>query len=206
MGSDEWVTSKIGQIHAEPISQGLIMSPDTLEDQGLDFTPTNILTDEKFGENFDSIKSVTSRDKMKESWDQMITAVMMMVSVVTFVAVALAILVLYNLGILSFTEMEREIATLKVLGFRTNVLRKLLLTQNVIFTFIGFVLGIPVGFYFMTLMLDAAGESLYYVPTLTWGNILLVALITFTISIGVNLLFSDKIMDLNMVGALKDVE
>ncbi|PWB86852.1 ABC transporter permease [Methanobrevibacter thaueri] len=206
VGSDEWVTSKIGQIHAEPVSQGLIMSPDTLEDQGLDFTPTNIITNEKFGENFDSIKSVTSMDKLKDSWDQMTTAVMMMVYVVTFVAVALAILVLYNLGILSFTEMEREIATLKVLGFKTNVLRKLLLTQNIIFTSIGFILGIPIGFYFMTLMLNAAGESLYYVPTLTWGNILLCAAITFTISIGVNLLFSDKIRNLDMVEALKDIE
>lgn len=206
VGSDEWVTSKIGQIHAEPISQGLIMSPDTLEDQGLDFTPTNILTDEKFGENFDSIKSVTSINKMEESWDLITTAVMMMVYVVTVVAVALAILVLYNLQILSFTEMEREIATLKVLGFKTNFLRKLLLTQNIIFTTIGFILGIPLGFYFMTLMMDAAGDSLYYVPSLTWGNILLCALITFTVSIGVNLIFSDKIRDLDMVEALKDVE
>ena len=206
VGNDKWVTSKIGQIHAEPISQGLIMSPDALEDQGLNFTPTNILTKEKFGENYDSIKSTTSIDKMKESWDKITESVMMMVYVVTFVAVALAILVLYNLGILSFTEMEREIATLKVLGFKTNVLRKLLLTQNIIFTAIGFVLGIPLGFYFMTLMMDAAGDSLYYVPSLTWGNILLTALITFAISIGVNLLFSDKISDLNMVEALKDVE
>ena len=206
VGEDEWVTSKIGQIHAEPISQGLIMSPDTLEDQGLDFTPTNILTLEKYGGNFDSIKSFTSIDKLKKSWDQIIMAVMMMVYVVTIVAGALAILVLYNLGILSFTEMEREIATLKVLGFKTRVLRKLLLTQNIIFTAIGFVLGIPLGFYFMTLMMDAAGDSLYYVPTLTWGNILLTAFITFTISIGVNLMFSDKINDLNMVEALKDVE
>ena len=206
VGSDEWVTSKIGQIHAEPVSQGLIMSPDTLEDQGLNFTPTNILTKEKFDEDYDSIKSVTSLDKLKKSWDTVTQAVMMMVYVVTVVAVALAILVLYNLGILSFTEMEREIATLKVLGFKTNLLRKLLLTQNVIFTAIGFVLGIPLGFYFMTLMMNAAGDSLYYVPSLTWGNILLTALITFTISIGVNLLFSGKISDLNMVEALKDVE
>lgn len=139
VGSDDWVTSGIDQIHAEPIMQGLIMSPDTLEDQGLNFTPTNILTKEKFGENFDSIKSTTRIDKMKESWDQMTAAVMMMVYVVTIVAGSLAILVLYNLGILSFTEMEREIATLKVLGFRTKVLRKLLLTQNIIFTAIGFV-------------------------------------------------------------------
>ena len=60
VGSDDWVTSKIGQIHAEPISQGLIMSPDTLDNQGLNFTPTNILTSEKFGENFDSIKSAVN--------------------------------------------------------------------------------------------------------------------------------------------------
>ncbi|WP_406535804.1 ABC transporter permease [Methanobrevibacter sp.] len=206
VGSDDWVSSKIGQIHAEPISQGLIMSPDTLEDQGLNFTPTNILTKEKFGENFNSIKSVSTIEKMKKGWDELTEAVMMMVYVVTIVAVALAILVLYNLGILSFTEMEREVATLKVLGFKTNQLRKLLLTQNIIFTAIGFVLGIPLGFYFMTLMLNAAGESLYYVPSLTWGNILLTAFITFTISIGVNLLFSDKIRDLNVVEALKDVE
>ena len=206
VGEDNWVSSKIGQIHAEPISQGLIMSPDTLEDQGINFTPTNILTDEKFGENFDSIKSSTSIDKLKESWDLMTTAVMMMVYLVTIVAAILAIIVLYNLEILSFTEMEREIATLKVLGFRTNVLRKLLLTQNLVFTSIGFILGIPLGFYFMTLMMNAAGDSLYYVPSLTWENILLSALITFAISIGVNLLFSDKINDLNMVEALKDVE
>ena len=206
VGEEDWVTSKIGQIHAEPISQGLIMSPDTLEDQGLNFTPTHIITADKFGENYDSIKSVTRIDKIIEGWDQMTMAVMMMVYVVTIVAVALAIIVLYNLGILSFTEMEREIATLKVLGFKTRTLRKLLLTQNVIFTAIGFVLGIPLGFYFMTLMMNAAGDSLYYVPTLTWGNILLSAVITFTISIGVNLLFSDKINDLNMVEALKDVE
>ena len=143
---------------------------------------------------------------MEESWDQMTSAVMMMVYVVTIVAGALAIIVLYNLGILSFTEMEREIATLKVLGFRTNVLRKLLLTQNVIFTAIGYVLGLPLGLYFMTLMMNAAGNSLYYIPSLTWGNILLTAVITFSISIGVNLMFSDKINDLNMVEALKDVD
>lgn len=206
VGNDKWVTSKIDQIHAEPIQQGIIMSPDTLEDEGLNFTPTNILTKEKFGENYDSIKSTTTIRKMEESWDQMTSAVMMMVYVVTIVAGALAIIVLYNLGILSFTEMEREIATLKVLGFRTNVLRKLLLTQNVIFTAIGYVLGLPLGLYFMTLMMNAAGNSLYYIPSLTWGNILLTAVITFSISIGVNLMFSDKINDLNMVEALKDVD
>ena len=206
VGEDKWVTSKIDQIHAEPVSQGLIMSPDTLEDEGIDFKPTNILTSEKFGEKWDSIKSVSTLDDMEDSWSVMTQSVMMMVYIVLVVAGLLAVLVLYNLGILSFTEMEREVATLKVLGFKTNFLRRLLLTQNLIFTSIGFILGIPLGFYFMTLMMDAAGETLYYIPTLTWGNIILSAIITFSIAIVVNLLFSDNIKDLDMVEALKDVD
>lgn len=87
--------------------------------------------------------------------------------------------------------MEREIATLNVLGVKTRVLRKLLLTQNLIFTFIGYILGIPLGLYFMTLMMNVAGDSLYYIPAMTWGNMLIVAVIAFSISIGVNLMFSD---------------
>ena len=58
----------------------------------------------------------------------------------------------------------------------------------------------------MTLMMDAAGESLYYIPSLTLGNIILSGVITFAVSIVVNLLFSSKIKNLNMVEALKDVE
>lgn len=206
IGSDDWVKSKIGQIHAEPVSQGLIMSPTAIKDLKLNFTPTSIITTKKVDKDYDSIKYVTTLNKMKESWDKMTGSIMMMVYVIIVIAVILATVVLYNLGILSFTEIEREIATLKVLGFKTMDLRKLLLTQNLVFTTIGFGLGIPLGLYFMKLMMDANGKSLYYIPSLTWGNILLSAIITFTISIVVNLMFSSKIKNLDMVEALKDIE
>ena len=206
VGSDDWVECKITNIHGEPLSQGIILSADKLEDLNLNFTPTSIITSESVDDDYDSIKSVSSIDDMVNAWDKMTSSVMMMVSILIFFAVLLAIVVLYNLGILSFTEIEREIATLKVLGFKTGDLRKLLLTQNLVFTAIGFILGIPLGFYLMTLMMDAAGESLYYIPSLTLGNIALSAVITFAVSIIVNLMFSGKIKNLNMVEALKDVE
>lgn len=206
IGSDDWVECKITNIHGEPLSQGIILSSDKLEDLGLNFTPTSIITSEHVDKEYDSIKSVTTLGEMRENWDEMSESIMMMVSILIFFAVLLAIVVLYNLEILSFTEIEREIATLKVLGFKTGDLRKLLLTQNIIFTAVGFILGIPLGFYMMTLMMNAAGESLYYIPSLTSGNIILSGVITFTVSIAVNLLFSGKIKNLNMVEALKDVE
>ena len=206
IGSDDWVECKITNIHGEPLSQGIILSSDKLDELGLNFTPTSIITSQNVDKEYDSIKSVTTLSEMRENWDEMSGSIMMMVSILIFFAVLLAIVVLYNLGILSFTEIEREIATLKVLGFKTADLRKLLLTQNIIFTAIGFILGIPLGFYLMTLMMDAAGESLYYIPSLTLGNIILSGVITFTVSIVVNLLFSSKIGNLNMVEALKDLE
>ena len=206
VGSDDWVTCKITNIHGEPLSQGIILSKEKFDDLDLNYTPTSIITAENVEGNHDSIKSITTLNEMKNNWDEMSGSVMMMVSILIFFAILLAIVVLYNLGILSFTEIEREIATLKVLGFKTGDLRKLLLTQNLVFTFIGFILGIPLGFYLMTLMMNAAGDSLYYIPSLTLGNILLSGVITFIVSIAVNLLFSSKIKNLNMVEALKDVE
>ena len=206
VGSDDWVSCKITNIHGEPLSQGIILSKEKFDDLDLNYTPTSIITAENVEGNHDSIKSITTLNEMKNNWDEMSGSVMMMVSILIFFAILLAIVVLYNLGILSFTEIEREIATLKVLGFKTGDLRKLLLTQNLVFTFIGFILGIPLGFYLMTLMMNAAGDSLYYIPSLTLGNILLSGVITFIVSIVVNLLFSSKIKNLNMVEALKDVE
>ena len=206
VGSDDWVKCEITNIHGEPLSQGIILSKDMLEESNLTFSPTSILTSKNVTENYDSIKSISTLTEMKDNWDEMTGSVMMMVSILIFFAVLLAIVVLYNLGILSFTEIEREIATLKVLGFKTTDLRKLLLTQNIVFTALGFILGVPLGFYLMTLMMDAAGDSLYYIPSLTPGNIALSAVITFAVSIVVNLLFSSKIRNLNMVEALKDVD
>ena len=206
VGSDDWVSCKITNIHGEPLSQGIILSKEKFDDFDLNYTPTSIITAENVDGDYDSIKSTSTLNEMKNNWDEMSRSVMMMVSILIFFAVLLAIVVLYNLGILSFTEIELEIATLKVLGFKTADLRKLLLTQNLVFTFMGFILGIPLGFYLMTLMMNATGDSLYYIPSLTLGNILLSGIITVMVSIGVNLLFSSKIKNLNMVEALKDVE
>ena len=113
---------------------------------------------------------------------------------------------LYNLGLLSFTEIEREIATLKVLGFKTKALRKLLLTQNLWFTTIGYLLGIPVGYYILKVMWESSGDSFYILPSISLMNLVITAAITFSLSILVNLMFSRKIKKLDMVESLKSAE
>lgn len=206
MGSDKWVSTKIDKIHADPISQGLILSSDKLNNLDLNYTATSIVTSEHVDKNYSDIKAINSLKDMTSSWNEMTESMMIMVYILIFFACLLAIVVLYNLGLLSFTEIEREIATLKVLGFKTGALRRLLLTQNLWFTTIGFILGLPVGYYIMKIMWDSSGDSFYILPSISLSNFILTAIITFALSILVNLMFSRKIKKLDMVESLKGVE
>ena len=206
MGSDKWIKTKINKIHADPTSQGFIMSADKLEDLDLNYTPTSVVTAQHVDKNYSTIKSANSMKDMTSSWDELTEAMWLLIYILIFFASLLAVVVLYNLGLLSFTEIEREIATLKVLGFKTGSLRKLLLTQNLWFTAVGFILGIPVGYYILKIMWESSGDSFYVLPSVTLTNLALTALITFTLSILVNLMFSRKIKKLDMVESLKSGE
>ena len=206
MGSDKWVDTKIDKIHADPISQGFIMSSDKLDDLDLNYTPTSIITSEHVTKDYGGVKAANSMNNMTSSWDELTESMWLLIYILIFFAGLLAIVVLYNLGLLSFTEIEREIATLKVLGFKTSALRKLLLTQNLWFTAIGFVLGLPVGYYILAIMWESSGDSFYILPSISPTNFLLTLAITFALSIMVNLMFSRKIKKLDMVESLKGVE
>jgi len=206
MGSDKWVETKIDKIHADPISQGLIMSPYKLDELDLNYTPTSVITSEHTNKTYDGFKTTNTLENIENDWETMSQTVWLFIYILLFFACILAIIVLYNLGLISFTEIEREIATLKVLGFKSNSLRKLLLTQNLICSTIGFVLGIPVGLYVLDLMWNSSGTSFYVIPSLTITNILLSAAIIFSLSILVNLMFSNKIKNLDMVESLNDSE
>ena len=206
MGSDKWIDTKIDKIHADPVSQGFIMSADKLKDLDLNYTPTAIITSDHVTGDYDGVKAANSMNNMTSSWDELTESMWLLIYILIFFASLLAVVVLYNLGLLSFTEIEREIATLKVLGFKTGALRKLLLTQNLWFTAIGFVLGLPVGYYILAIMWESSGDSFYILPSISPINFLITMVITFALSILVNLMFSRKIKKLDMVESLKGVE
>ena len=203
LNSDKWVKTKIDKIHASPKDQGLFISKKKLEELGLNYTPTFIITADHVDKNFSAIKSASTRENRLQDWNGLTEAAWFLIYILMAFASILSVVVIYNLELLSFTEIERDIATLKILGFKTNDLRKLLLTQNMWFTCIGFVLGIPIGFYILKTMWASAGDSFYVVPFLSVSNIVFTAIITFALSIFVNWMFSGKIKKLDMVESIK---
>lgn len=205
-GNEEWVSTTITAINRDPTSQGITLTKNYLEELGFDFTPTSILTSEMASGKYDGVTSIMSISEIVTGWDDFTEAMMLMVYILIAAATILSVVVLYNLGLLSFTEMEREMATLKVMGLKSGKLRSLLLTQNIWFSIIGFVLGIPAGIWLVDIICSSSGESYDFPIKLHLLNLLMSFCITFGLSVFVNLLFSRKIKRLNMVEALKDAE
>ena len=206
IGSDKNVKIKIDKIHSSPFSQGLVMSPDKLRELGLNYTPTSIVTSYHVNGSYDGVGGILYLNDLMDGWDVMEETSMIIIVALLFFAIVLAIVIIYNLNIMSFMEMEREISTLKVLGFKSIYLSKLLLTQSLLFIIMGFLLGIPVGYYVLSILVPAFGKDLYFLPSISTANLAFTFAIMVVVSIFVILLFSRKIKKLDMVESLKELE
>lgn len=68
-----------------------------------------------------------------------------MIMLIIFFAILFGVIIIYNIGILSFSEKELEFATLKVLDFKNKQIKKIFIKQNIWITFISILIGIPSG-------------------------------------------------------------
>ena len=141
---------------------------------------------------------------MITQWDKMEKTSMILLSSLISMAVILVLIILYNLNSISFTEMEGEIATLKILGFKSIHLSKLLATQSLSFIIIGFLLGIPVSYNIISFSLKLFGKNIYILPSISITNLVVTFVIMLSVSTVMNIYFLRKIRKFDMANYLKD--
>ena len=122
------------------------------------------------------------------------------------IAVAMGIVIMYNLGVMSFSEKVREIATLKVLGFSTKKIRWILQQQNIAVTGAGTLAGLLLGKKVLMFMMDNLDDEAAFIFHISPQPYAMAVIISFVLSIAVNEIISSKVKDINMVDALKGVE
>lgn len=205
LGSDKYVKIKIDKIHSSPFSQGLVMSPHKLEELGLNYTPTSIVTSQHVNEQYNDT-NIIYLNELIDSWDKMEETPMIIITTLVFFAIVLALIILYNLNLLSFTEMEHDIATLKVLGFERGTLTRMLTSQNMFLIIVGFILGVPLGYLALAIVIPAFGNNFYLVPSISPANIVITFIIIISTSLITNIFFSYKIKKLDMADSLKELE
>lgn len=93
----------------------------------------------------DWILSSVSTEDLKEGFSAAFTLINIVVYVVLVLAAGLAFVVLFTLASVNISERERELATIKVLGFFDREVHLYVNKETLILTGIGILLGLPVG-------------------------------------------------------------
>ena len=153
-----------------------------------------------------NITSVQSKQDIIDSFDSFMKIFYFFIIVLIVASILLCLIVLYNLGIMSYMERYREMATLKVLGFRNKAIGHLLISQNLWIALAGTLLGIPAGTWALNFLMDMlAGE--YEMETMVGPlSILSATALNLGVAVIVGWMISRKNRRINMVEALKGTE
>ena len=201
----------IAGILTREINQGIVIRRDTWENAGGEFMPLTLLMsgydsipDLEDDPNVVVVTRVTEQERNARDFFESFMGVFAMI--ISF-AVLLVIVVLYNLGSLNFVERTRDYATLRVLGFHKKEIRNITMIENVATTFIGWVLGIPLGFWFMAQYVRTFSTiQLEYTPYYSVVVLALASIVAWLFSLSTTFFISRRIQKLDMVEALKGVE
>lgn len=151
--------------------------------------------------------SISYTSSLSAQVDRMLSTLDVVILVLIVSAGMLAFVVLYNLNNINITERQRELATLKVLGFYDGEVSQYVLRENVILTALGIVFGAIFGillhrYVITTVEVDAVmfGRNIKLM-SFVYGGIL-----TSVFSAVVNAVMHFKLKTINMVESLKSVE
>ena len=211
-GSSEIYEMPIVGVYRTFISEGItITSSYANKLEGLDYRYDTIYTDYSANEVTSIaqqvvIDSTQTLNSVMESINEMMGVMDTMIVLMVIAAVIIGIVVLYTLGAMSFVERYRELATLKVVGFKNKTISKISIMQNVWMTIVGIIISIPMSYLVLNIVVMAIGKeyemSVYAGPLTYFSSIL----ITFITSMLVGILVIRKNKKISMVEALKDIE
>ena len=137
----------------------------------------------------------------------MLSALDMVMIVLIVSAGLLAFVVLYNLNNINITERQRELATIKVLGFYDGEVSAYVFRENILLTVIGVVVGGILGIFLHRFVITTVEvDACMFGRNISALSFVFSALITCGFSAFVNGVMHFKLKKIDMVESLKSVE
>ena len=208
-GDSKYYTSKIIGFNKDPQNQNLSMTRNYLESLGIDYKPDSLYTNIDLSDTNDilNVETIQNIDSLKEGMSSMLSMMKTMLVLIVVIAVLLGGIIIYNLGILSYTEKQYQFSTLKVLGFKDKQIENIFIKQNNWIAVVSIIIGLPGGFYLTNWLFKTAIEEHYdFGAHITTSSYILSAIGTFIISYFVSKFLSRRIKKIDMVTSLKGNE
>ena len=215
---DQTVT--VGAICENYMSHYLYLSPEKYEElYGVPSEYNTIIYSVKDGKDdqiekigtkllsMDGVLNVSYTSSIEGRLDDMLRSLNLVIVVLIVSAGMLAFVVLYNLNNINITERQRELATLKVLGFYDGEVASYVYRENILLTIIGSVVGMVLGnLLHRYIILTVEVEEAMFGRQIHWQSYLYSFLFTAAFSLFVNWVMFYKLKKIDMVESLKSVE
>lgn len=205
-GVNKYYESKIVGLTKDPQVQNLTMTKEYLESLDIDYKPDSLYTntDLKGIKDIKNVSLVQDINELKNSLESMLSMMKSMIMLIIVFAIGLGAIIIYNMGILSYSEKQYQFATLKVLGFSDKKIRKIFVQQNNWITVLSIIIGLPTGYYMTSWIYESVIADNYDLSAYINLSTYLIAIIgTILVSIIVSRMLSKKVNKIDMVSSLK---
>ena len=205
-GVNKYYESKIVGLTKDPQVQNLTMTKEYLESLDIDYKPDSLYTntDLKDIKDIKNVSLVQDINELKNSLESMLSMMKSMIMLIIVFAIGLGAIIIYNMGILSYSEKQYQFATLKVLGFSDKKIRKIFVQQNNWITVLSIIIGLPTGYYMTSWIFKSVIADNYDFSAYINLSTYLIAIIgTILVSIIVSRILSKKVNKIDMVSSLK---
>ncbi len=154
--------------------------------------------------NFSSMLFVSSS---KQAYNEILNNLNSIIMIIIISAGLLAVVVLYNLSSINLTERRREIATIKVLGFRKTEVKKYIGKETLILIFVSIIIGCVLGYYLTDIIITTCEiDKMMFIRKFNITNYILSIIITILFSSIVNTITNREIKKIDMIESLKSIE
>ena len=205
-GVNKYYESKIVGLTKDPQVQNLTMTKEYLESLDIDYKPDSLYTntDLKGIKDIKNISLVQDINELKNGLESMLSMMKSMIMLIIVFAIGLGAIIIYNMGILSYSEKQYQFATLKVLGFSNKKIKKIFVQQNNWITVLSIIIGLPTGYYMTSWIFKSVIADNYDFSAYINLSTYLIAIIgTILVSTIVSRMLSKKVNKIDMVSSLK---
>ncbi len=155
-------------------------------------------------DNVSNISSIQSLNDLIKVFEQFLAMTMFSVGILVVFAGVLGFTIIYNVSVISIGERERELATMRVLGYTKNEISGSIVKENIIMTVLGLLIGLPLGIWMIQGTAASFSNELYTLEPVVKLSYILQALIYTIIFIVIGQYSTyKKIRRLHLLDALK---
>lgn len=215
--ANKTVDMKVIQISTQYSNPSFYSTPAYLESFGIKYNPTSLLVEAGSSTDLASVRSVFEQDQqvdtiadkndLKESAQYILKQNSFIFIMFIICAVVLSFGAIYTISSINIYERNRELATLKVLGYPKHKINRLIFFENIILTTFAIIVALPISGYIYGLVVKALSSAHQQIPDqLSLFVMLISVVLAFALTILSSLLLRRKVSRINMIESLKSVE